>query len=54
MSEHLDQGIRDGLPPFTQARQGFEKGMELGRDASLGDQEDLKLACGVAQVHMKL
>ncbi|GHO51288.1 hypothetical protein KSX_94510 [Ktedonospora formicarum] len=47
--ESLGQGLRDGLLPFTQARQGFEKGMEFGRDASFGEKEDLKPARSVAQ-----
>ncbi|GHO50401.1 hypothetical protein KSX_85640 [Ktedonospora formicarum] len=52
-SRQEGQGIRDGLPPFTQACQGFEEGMEFGRDASFGDKEDLTPARGVAQVRME-
>ncbi|WP_220196792.1 hypothetical protein [Ktedonospora formicarum] len=51
--EGLGRGIRDQQLPFTQARQGFEEGMELGHDASFGDKEHLTPACGIAQVRME-
>ncbi|GHO51149.1 hypothetical protein KSX_93120 [Ktedonospora formicarum] len=51
--EGLGHRRRNGLLLLVLASQGLEEGVHGGRESPFGDKEDLKPACGIAQVRME-